>query len=154
MKIPPQTIPDYKLDLSAALQSIVLTQFGPRIAPLTLRSIADEQTIPPEEENEMLDMGYELTVHPGDDDVKHIQVHMQDLQALGDPTGHKMMHLNKHNMQRQAKATAAAQAQQQQGAGGGRPPQPGAQPGGARPNRGPPGTIPQDQIPGQMPRKT
>ncbi len=156
MKIPPQMIPGYKIDLSAALQQIALTQFGPRIAPLTLISLKDQQSVSPEEEEEMLQEGFQVLPHPLDDDAKHLQVHMQAIQQ-GDPNGMRALHIQGHLAQRQAKAIA--QQQQQIGAGaGGRPTVPGSQPGGPRPPVRTPGAIPQDQMSAagapQQPRKT
>lgn len=162
MKIPPQAIPGYKIDLSAAVQQIALTQFGARIAPLILISLKDQQSVPSAQENEMLAEGFQVTVHPMDDDVAHLQAHMVGFKQAGghDPQGVWSLHIAGHNQQRQAKAIAA----QQQGGGaqappgGGRGTQPGAQPQGPRPPVRVPGAINQDRMaaagaPGQ-PRKT
>lgn len=156
MKIPPDKIPGYKVDLSAALQQIALTQFGPRIAPLTLISLKDQQSVSPEEEEQMLEQGFQVLPHPFDDDAKHLQVHMPAMQQDGDSNGVRALHIQGHLAQRQAKAVA--QAQQQQGPTGQRAPQPGSMPGAPRPPVRVPGAINEDRMAAAgapiQPRKT
>lgn len=161
--IPPSSLPGKRIDLSAAIIEFVQTTFGPRIAPLTIVDQKYEQTLPPDVENEMLEEGFDLAVHAGDDDPKHIQSHLGAMKAKGDPAGTMRSHIQKHQMQMQAKAMNAHQQQQPQQPGqggppGGQPSQPGSAPQGQRPMRGPPGMINPDRMsaagaPG-MPRKT
>ena len=142
--------------------------FGPRIAPLIIKDMRAQWSIPPELENQMLAQGDEVPVSPLDDDPKHLQAHQQGM-AQGDPSGAFAMHIRRHMAALQAK-NAAMMAQQVQGmlmgqaADGGeqRPsragrPQPGGQVMPMRPNRGPPGMTHPDQLPQAggiaMPRK-
>lgn len=165
--ITPQMLGGKKVDLSAIITEFVQAVYGPRVAPLTIVDPKYEQTLPPEVENEMLDEGHMVMVHPGDDDPKHIQSHMADVKEKGDPSGEKRVHIQRHQAQMQAKVMASQQQQQggqpgqpQQGGapGGGQPPQPGSAPQGQRPMRGPPGMINEDRMAGaggiQQPRKT
>jgi hypothetical protein len=103
-------------------------------------------------------------VHPPDDDLKHMQVHMAMMEG-GDPHGAFRQHIALHQQQIQAKNMA--QQQQMQGqpgspGGGGQPgaagaPKPGSQ-AGPSVQKMPPGAIHQDRMAAAggigMPRKT
>lgn len=159
MKIPPQMLPGYKLNLAPAVLNIALTQLGARQARLVLEDLRSQQSVPPEEEEQMLQQGFSVLPHPMDDDVKHLKVHIQAAQSQGDPHGVRSLHIQGHLHQRQAKALAAQQQMQAQGPrgrGGGQTTQPGSQAQAQVPGRGPPGMQPQDQLgptSGQMPRR-
>jgi hypothetical protein len=164
--IPPQMYEGYKLKLAPMIMQMVEGAFGPRLAPLIFEDQTKQLSVPPDFENEMLEHGFPLEVHPMDDDIQHAQTHMQGMQqAGGDPHGTFRQHLMKHQAQMQAKA-AQQQQQMQPGlpgspGGGGQPgsagaPHPGAQPGQPA-MKGPPGMIHADQMPAAgaigMPRK-
>lgn len=156
--IPPQLMPNHRLDLTAVVENLVETTMGPRLAPLTFVDLREDLSIKPEEENEMLVQGFDVRTSPFDDDQKHIQVHMQALEA--DTQGHVMAHIQRHQQAIQIKSVMAMQEKmQQQGGGQGPGPREGAQPGAQRPAQGPPGQIPPDKMTGQgggvvqMPRK-
>jgi hypothetical protein len=167
--IPPQAMGGKKLDLGPVIDHITLGVLGPRLAPLTVVDESKQQSVDPEQENQMLAQGFEVMVHPPDDDAKHLQAHMQALQQTGDPHGTIKSHIIRQQAQMQAKAMAQQQQQQAQakglpGAPGGAgpgvagAPRPGSQPQAPRQLRGPGGMINPDQMaaagaPG-MPRKT
>jgi hypothetical protein len=155
--IPPQMYPGYTLQLAPMIVQMAENLFGPRLAPKIFVKV-DQPSVDPQIENEMLEHGFDVTTHPGDDDMQHIQAHME-LMRVGDPHGNVRKHLMEHQHQLQAKA----QQQQQQAQGpsapspGGQPPAQGAQPGAPGNVKGPPGMINPDQMsaagaPG-MPRK-
>lgn len=148
-------------DPTALMEAIGQNMFGPEIAARTI--IDQRMSWDPEEENEAMLSGFEVPVHPADDDIKHIQAHQPAI-AL-DPTGRIALHVQDHMKQRQQKAMAmimqmAQQAVQQMAGqqpqqaqppqapqGAPRRPQPGAVPAGPRQIKGPPGMVPQDRVP-------
>lgn len=137
--IPPQQYPGYQLNLAPAIVQLIENTFGPRLAPLVFKDMKSQLSVEPALENKMLSEGFDLDVHPTDDDMQHMQAHMQLLQT-GDPYGVVRKHLELHKQSVTLKAQAAmlqnmAQAQQEQG--GGAPPSPGGAPGA------PPGAPPQ-----------
>ena len=150
--IPPQLYAGYKLDLAPMLVQMSEALFGPRLAPKIFKAIS-EITVDPMQENDMLEHGFEVHVHPGDDDAQHMQAHMMVMQG-GDMHGTVRKHMAEHQQQMQAKAQA--QQQQMQGApkpgggggndGGGRPPESGSMPGTPANMKQPNGAIPQDQM--------
>ena len=151
--VPPNLYKGKRLDLTAVMEGMFETMFGPELAPLTFVDLVDELSIDPEEENQMLQMGDFVAVSPMDDDKKHIQVHQQIL--AGDISGQVQRHIMIHTQAMNMKAMEAMQQQKgAPGQGGG--PREGAQPGQPRP-QGPPGQIPQDSLPQagavQMPRR-
>ena len=152
-EMPP--MPGYRIDPAPAVVRIAENVLGPVVGPLTIVSIKDDMTVDPNEENAMLEMGFDLNCHPTDDDPKHMQVHMQLMQG-GDPHGTVRAHLGKHQAQMMLKSQVAQQAQQGGGGGGGGP-QAGASPGQPHAAKGPPGQIHKDQMPAAgstgMPRK-
>jgi hypothetical protein len=150
--------PGYQLNMAPALVQAVEAAFGHRLAPKIFKSIAKQLTVDPNEENQMMEHGFQVRVHPGDDDLAHVQAHFRLVQE-GDPHGTARAHIMEHQQAYKAKAQAAMQAQMQQGGppGGGGGPQPGAQVRPQGPGKRPPGSIHPDQMAGagapQMPRK-
>jgi hypothetical protein len=155
-----------QLRLGKVLTQHVSNVFGPEIGQSMIVDMRDNLTIPQDQENGMLLDGFEVPVHPLDNDEQHIPVAMQAIQQSGDPHGTLRVHLAAHLQQRQQKAQAQMMMkmqQQMQGAGG-QPqpqgigqPQPGAAPAGPRLVKGPPGQVHPDQMPRAggiaMPRK-
>jgi hypothetical protein len=160
--IPPQLLPGRRINMVPAIENAVAATFGPRIAPLIFEDISKQFSIDPEQENEILSDGNAWPVSPTDEDGEHMQSHLADIKATGDPTGVKRQHVALHVAQMQQKATAQVQAQGQPGTPGGGPPgiagvpKPGSQP--AQPKqKGPNGAINADRMGGAgavtMPRK-
>lgn len=153
--IPPQLYEGWKLQLAPAISNMVESAFGPRLGPRTFVDLSKQNSVDPLVENDMMEEGIDVMVHPNDDDQKHIQVHMAMMQG-GDPNGVYARHIALHQHQIQAKNMAQAQAMQG-GQGGGGGPQPGAQP-GPQIQKAPPGAMHQDQMASAgavtMPRKT
>lgn len=163
--IPPQQLNGRKLDVSAILEHITLTVFGPRMAPRILVDQRHQLQVPPMLENRMLLNGLPVPVHATDDDIQHLQIHDQIAAGSGDPSGHIREHMMAHMAQLKEKTAQAAGPQQGApgipgGAQGPANPQPGvagaprigAQPGQPRPVQAPPGAVHQDQMPLAMPR--
>jgi hypothetical protein len=152
-KIPPQAYPGYKLNMAPVIAQFIENLFGPRLAPQIFTDIRKELTLNPEFESTMLEAGYNLGVHPMDNDAEHIQAHMQAFQQHGDFHGSLRMHMIAHQMQLQQKQQAVKmqgeQAMQGSQQGGG--PRQGAIPGPGR-AQGPPGQIHRDRLPMGMPR--
>lgn len=166
--IPPQLYPGYQLDLSPLIVQLVENAFGPNLAPLVFKSMRDQLTVDPWQENEMLVRGEDLPVHGLDNLAEHMQAHIEALQASGDPHGTLMMHLMRHRI------AASQMAPQPEGvpgtpggAGPGIPgqggpqggpgmPRMGGQPGQATGGQQPPGAISSDMMasmdPSAMPR--
>lgn len=144
--IPSPLYPGYKLNLAPAIVQMVENMFGPRIGPLVFEELT-MISVDPHQEDEMMEHGFPVEVHPADNDVMHIQEHMQALQMTGDPHGTIRQHITKHQVQLQQKAMA----QHQQGAapggggGGGGVTPPGAIPSGPQ-QQNPPGSIPHDNM--------
>ena len=144
--IPPEQMKGYQINLVPVIQNAVESAFGPQIAPLVFVSPADQAPVPVMEENQLLSAGFDVPVHPMDDDLQHIQAHMLLLQPQqgatgGTPNKKKIQqHIMLHVQQKAQKEQAALQAQQQavMGAAGGPPGAPalGAPPGG-QPGMGP-----------------
>lgn len=170
-KFPAQLYQGHRLNAIPMITRAVETIFGATLGSQIFENVSALYTIAPDEENAMMEQSIIVKVHPLDEDPQHIQAHMAAMQdAMLDPSAQALLrdHIQAHQMQMQMKAMAAMQ---QRGGGGGQPPQqiggppgggrgpqPGAQPQGPRPNRGPAGSIPQDQMPRAgaltMPRKT
>lgn len=162
--VPPQLLPGRRLNMVPVIEHAISTTFGPRIAPLVFEDLTKQHSMDPEEENNILDSGHWWPTSVADDDAKHMQVHMADVQERGDAMGNKRQHIAQHRMQQMMKAQQ--QAQQQGGLPGGPggagpgvagTPKPGAQSGTQRGIKGPPGAIHQDRLPAAgavgMPRK-
>jgi hypothetical protein len=162
--IPPEQYAPYKLDLKPVISLLIENTFGPRLAPEIFKDPRSELSQDPGLENQMLQEGFEVPVHPLDDDATHLKAHMQVMQESGDTSGQIRVHMMKHAQQMSMKT----QAQMQQGGqgmpgvpGGAGPgvagtPRQGAQPQGPRPNgQGPAGMIHQDRMqgPGIAPRR-
>ena len=158
-QIPPHLIPGKQLDLSSVVAGWIENLFGARQGALIFKDMKSQLTIEPDIENEILMNGMPVGVHPMDDDIQHIQAHMQAMQqAGGDPTGNFKQHIMLHQQQMQKKQMAAMMQQQQmlegpqqqqQGGGG---PRPGAVSQAPRGGQQPPGAIHQDRMPVAMPR--
>lgn len=151
--IPPEMYQGYRIDLGPALSLAFETVFGPRIAPLTFKDARMEITMDPNEENQLLAEGLALPVHLMDNHQEHLMVHMQALQATGDPSGvirvHMMAHakaLEQQQMQAQAKLGPPQSGPPGGGGQGSRGPRPGAQPGQPRGVQNPPGAIHADRM--------
>lgn len=157
--IPPQLYPGYTLDATPLLTHLAENAFGARLAPLIFKSVKDQQTVDAKLENEMLGQGFDLAVHPLDNDPEHIKAHME-LMKQGDPMKTVATHIQKHQMSMQLKSMAQMMpkggGQPQPGGGGG--PKPGSQVAPLRGAKGPPGMIHADRMPAAgavtMPRKT
>jgi hypothetical protein len=171
----------YMLDPAALLIQSAGNVFGWRMGRLLIKDMKSQLAMDPQTENGMLRDGFEVMVHPLDEDPKHIQAHMPLLQSSGpEAAAQARMHIQRHQMSMQMKAAAMMRQQQMQGqagpgggmpgagpggpppgagqAGGGpAPPMPGGAAAGPRVMRGPPGQIPPDQMPRAgavvMPRK-
>ncbi len=146
--IPPNLYEGYRIDLGPAISQLVENTFGPRLAPLTFKDARMEITMDPNEENQLLVEGITMPVHLMDNHQEHLMVHMQALQATGDPTGVIRVHMMAH-----AKALEQQQQQAQaklgppgQGGPASRQPRPGATPGQPRGVQNPPGAIHEDRM--------
>lgn len=148
--IPPEMYRGRRLDLVPFIEHMAEAAFGPRLAPLIFQDEIEQLTIDVETENDLLTRGFEMEVHPLDNDQEHIKVHYEAM-ADGDPHGTKRAHIIKHQNAIQQKAMMQAQMmqaqqQQQMAAMMGQPGMPGgAGPGGPGPAPGVAGT------PRQMP---
>jgi hypothetical protein len=163
--IPPQLYQGYKLNLAPAMTHMIGNTFGPQLGRQIFEDLRAQISVDPQIEDDLMDVGNAVPVHPLDDHRVHIEVHSQDMQQRGDRFGTKRAHLADHMQQ------VAQQAQQQMGppqqppgqpggpGGGGKgmPGQakPGASPGQPRPMQQPPGAVAQDQMrdPRAMPRR-
>ena len=151
--IPPQMLPGYRLNMVPLITRLSDNAFGHRLAPLIFEKI-EGITVDPETENSLMAQGFETPIHPDDNDLEHMQSHMQAAQQ-GDMHGLIRTHIMAHQQQMQAKAQAAQQAQNPKGLPGGPggagpgvagAPKPGGQVDGPRLMKGPAGTIPADQM--------
>jgi hypothetical protein len=164
--IPPEQYKGFELDLSPAITMLMENTFGPYLAPLIFKSQKENLTIDAQKENELLETGVDMPVHPMDNHQEHMQAHMFAAQQSGDVHGTIRAHISMHQMHIQAKMQAEQmKMQQQQAMGGGAPgqppgppgaggPRPGAQPMPPRGMQAPPGAIHNDQLqdPGRMPQ--
>ncbi len=152
--IPPQMLDGRKLSVLPIIEAGTENIFGPDIAPKILIDERNQFTVDPDVENELLHNQFDVEVHEGDDDVRHMQSHIKAASIAGDPMAFFKNHMGKHMMQLQKKRQMQmAQSQPKQGAPGG----PGgagpgvggtsgAMPGQARPGQNPPGAIHQDHM--------
>ena len=164
--IPPEQLPGYKLNLTPLVTRLCDNAFGHRLAPQVFQKVEDV-TVPPDMENQLMDQGFETPVHPADDDMEHLQVHMAWMsQGHADIHGKAHAHILAHQKQMQTKAVAASTQQGPQGLPGGPggagpgvagAPKPGGQVAGPRLIKGPPGMISPEQMPAAgaigLPRK-
>jgi len=155
--IPKEQYPGYTLDVTPLLINLAENAFGPRLAPLIFKDQKMQLAVEPKLENTMLEQGFDVAVHPLDNDPEHLKVHMELLKG-GDPHGSVRVHIQKHqqSMSLKAQAMMMQAAQQGRGAqgvpGGAGPgvagtPRPGGQVAGPRLLKGPAGMIAQDQMP-------
>jgi len=149
--IPPQQMGGRVLDVGPILDQVTEEVFGPETARQILKDPTEMLTVPPDDENVMLENGHPVMVHPTDNDVEHLKVHAR-IQG-NDPTGVVAVHMQAHQQQLQAK-NAQAQAAKMGGQpgvpGGAGPgvagtPRPGAVPGQPR-QQGPAGMIHASQM--------
>jgi len=158
--IPPQQYEGYRLNLVPVISLLIENAFGPRLAPLIFENMADQMPVPAEQENILLQSGFEPPTHLMDDDDQHVVSHSMLMQMLQAGEGVQpgvikkiQTHIWSHIQQKQKKQAMAMQAQQ--GApgvpGGAGPgvagtPRAGAVPAPGRPGQQPPGAIHQDTI--------
>lgn len=151
--IPQEMYPEYQFNIAPFMEAMAANAFGPRMSRLVFTK-KDRQGIDPEVENGLMEAEFDVLVHPTDDDQKHMQVHMQALQA-GDHKGIVQRHMMHHQQQAMAKMQAQMQEQAQKGAPGGPggagpgvagTPKPGAQPTAPRQMKGPEGMIRPDNM--------
>lgn len=162
--IPPEQLNGRKFDAGPILDSIALNVFGPRLAPQILIDQRHQLSVPPEQENEMLEQNFWVEVNPMDDDVQHMKLHHEAMVKHGDGAGFFRAHMIKHMKQMQEKAKKQMGMDKPQGTpgmpgGAGNPgapgsPRPGAISGPPKPVQAPAGAIHQDQMndPSRMPR--
>lgn len=168
--IPPELLPGYKLNLAPVVENIVETAFGPRLGPKLFQNLQEQLSVDAEQEEELMEVGFAVQVHPMDDDQAHMKTHLMGMRE-GDPYGVRRAHIQMHQQQMQMKARAQQMQAMQQMMPGQQPqpPQrrqipgkrgtpPGAMPGQQRVMKLPPGAIHQDRLPGAggglpMPRK-
>jgi len=163
--VPPQFYPGYSLNLGPAIASMIEAGFGPRLAPLTFMPTADQLSMPPMKENELLVEGFDLDTSPLDNDREHLFNHLAALASLqgAEPATAKLRaHMQKHQSQMAQKQQAMSPQQPglpgSPGGAGGQPGNPSRGRGlpgqprqGAMPMRNstggqaPPGSIPQQQ---------
>ena len=153
--IPPDQLNGHRLDITPILESLVEQVYGPELGPRILIDERNQFTIPPEVENDMLNMLMPIEVHQADDHMKHIQSHNEAAKLSMDPNGSYRTHIQAHVKALQVAAQKQMGQQQQQGGapgmpGGGQPgvagtPRPGAQPGQPRMQQ-PAGAVHADQM--------
>jgi hypothetical protein len=157
-QIPPGALNGRKVDIGPILEQTCENIYGPRISPLVLIKAIDMMPVPVVEENAMLAEGFEVPVHPQDDDDAHIQAHFAAMKQQGMLGGKNLKkyqaHIFMHMQQKQAKIMQQQQGPPQQGQQQGGPQQKqgggGPKPGGAaqapRGGQQPPGALGQDQM--------
>lgn len=141
--IPPQLYKGYDLNLAPVLIRGTENVFDTRIAPEIFKK-QSPITVDPMVENDMLLEGFPVHVHPLDDDMEHLKVHMLLKQAQGHPPG-----VDEHMLMHQQQMLGKAQQQVQSsapGGGGGGGPRPGAQAAAPRGGQQPPGAVHKDQM--------
>ena len=147
MGIPPDKLPGRKLNLVPAIDAAIASAFNSKLAPYIFEDVTKQLSFPAEQENQLLAEGHHWLVSPLDDDMKHMQVHVQFAQENGDPHGTIAQHTALHRM---AQVMKAVQQAQMQGGGGGGPPGGGPKPGGQvappRQQKQAPGAIHSDQM--------
>jgi hypothetical protein len=150
----------YVLDPAPALEHAAGNIFGWRMGRLIIKDARAQLAMEPQPENDMLLEGFDVAVHPLDQDPQHIQAHMPLVRHPDERvSAAAKIHIQRHQQQQQMKTMAMMQQQQpgqpgQPGMAPGlpgqpgqpAPPAPGGQVQGARPLRGPPGMINPDQM--------
>lgn len=168
----PQSYAPYTMNTRPLITQIVGSVCSPQIAPLVFEGPEEQMPVSVDQENEMLENGFEIKTHELDDDNAHIQSHMELLQS--DPQSDYAKKIQAHifthiqQMNRKAMMVGMAQGQMAGGMPSGQPgvpggagpgvagsPKPGAVPAPPKGAQQPPGAIHQDRIqdPSQMPRK-
>lgn len=163
--IPKEMYPGRTLDLTPAIENAFENVFGPKMAPRIFIDQRKQLSVDIETENEMLESGLEVIVHPMDDDAEHLKKHAP-LMKDGDNTGNKRIHMMAHQNQLKQKQEMALQQQMKAMKPKGQPgtpgqpglpgqPRPGSVPQGPANMKKPNGAIPPDQMkdPAMMPRK-
>jgi hypothetical protein len=161
--MPPQALNGRTIDLGPVIDYVSEITFGPRVAAKVVIDERHKFTMNPTEENHLMDMLFPAQVHEGDDDIAHIQSHIQHFLMTGadagDPNHLKREHILNHQKQlkdKAAKAQGAQQPQPQPSIASGQPgiPQPGAQAQTPTGPQRPPGAIHPDNLqdPAKMPR--
>lgn len=145
--IPPEQMNGRKVDASPVIEAAVLATFGPRIGPKALIDQTHMLTINPQEENNMMNQGFNVPISPMDNDVEHIQAHTQDISQNSDKFGNKTVHVQMHTAQMKAKTAPPPQAGPQMGGA-----RPGAQVQGATGPQQPSGAVRQDAMPMRPPQ--
>jgi hypothetical protein len=155
----------YMLDPAPALEHAAGNIFGWRMGRLIIKDQRAQLAVDPQLENQMLLEGFDVGVHPMDEDPRHMQSHLP-LTRHPNPVvaAAAKVHMQRHQVQQGMKAQAQAAQQQPQPGQPGQPPMAPGQPGqsgqpgptppaqggmapGPRLLRGPPGTIHPDQMP-------
>jgi hypothetical protein len=155
----------YMLDPAPALEHAAGNIFGWRMGRLIIKDQRAQLAVDPQLENQMLAEGFDVGVHPMDEDPRHMQAHLP-LTRHPNPTvaASAKVHMQRHQVQQGMKAQAQAAQQQPQpgmpgqppmapgqpgtsGQPGPTPPAPGGQAPGPRLLRGPPGQIHPDALP-------
>lgn len=148
-KMPPAVLNGRRVDLGPMLEYITEVTCGPRIAPHTLIDQRHELSIDPHTEDELMDSGFAVQVHPIDADVEHIKVHADSFKLK--PNTYLKGHILEHI--KQLKAKAVAQSPQQQSLPAPSGPKAGGQAEPPQPGQRPPGSVHPDKLPLAMPRK-
>jgi hypothetical protein len=160
----PDVFQGWKLNLQPWVTHLFENVFGPRLTPQIWKSPEQQMPVPAQEENRLLSLGHEVTIHADDEDEQHLPIHSQDAQRVQQEGGntrpyrvHMWMHMQqqKKKMQAQQQQAQGQQPGQQQGKPPGAAPKPGAMNKPPRGGQGPAGMIPHDQMkdPQAMPRK-
>ena len=150
----PEQLNGRKIDIGPIVEHLVEVAFGPRVGPHVLIDQRHQLSIPPEEENQLMQNGFPTTTQTMDNDVEHLKVHMPAMQ-MGDPAGLLKLHILAHMNQLNAKSQMTSSGGQPKAlAGGGGQPRIGAQPAAPRPGQAPPGAQHQDSMvdPNRVPR--
>ena len=169
----PQSYAPYTMNTRPMISQIIGSVCSPQIAPLVFEGPEEQMPVSVDQENEMLENGFEIKTHELDDDNAHIQSHMQMLQQ--DPQSDYAKKIQAHifthiqQMNRKAMMVGMAGGPMAGGMPSGQPgvpggagpgvagsPRPGAVPAPPKGVQQPPGAIHQDQLhdPSQMPRRT
>jgi len=162
--IPPQQMNGRRLDVTPILEAGTEMMFGPELAPRILVDEREMYTVPADVEDEMMWNGWDVEVHPSDNDIEHLRTHMRAATQSSDPHGLFKKHMQEHAQAIIKKRQANQQPQLpppgqpgvpgapggagpgQAGAPGG--PRPGAMPGMPRGGQNPPGAIHPDAMAG------
>ena len=124
------------IDPSPALERSFGTLFGWREGRKVIVDLSAKYAIAPDEENDMFANGFDMPVHPRDDDARHMREHAPLLQHPNPRVAALMRdHMTRHTIQQGLKAQQQAQ-QMGQGMPGAPAQPPGGAPGGGGPAAG------------------